>query len=55
LKPAVRRGDLAAVEALLAKGADWRVAHPGGESIVDYAESHGRAKLAAWLRDQGHS
>ena len=53
LANAVRRGDLLAVQALLAKGADVRRALPEGESLVTLAESNGRASVAEFLRSLG--
>ena len=53
LAPAVRRGDLAAVQALLAKGADVTRALPPGGSLVALAEEHGRAAVAEFLQSQG--
>ena len=46
---AVRRGDIKAVCALLAKGADPNVPGPGGESLVELALSIQRQDIAATL------
>ena len=53
LANAVRRGDLKAVMALLAKGADPAVAIADGGSLVALAEANGRAEVAAFLRSKG--
>lgn len=53
LPSAVRRGDLAAVKALLAKGANWRRAGEASGSLISLAESNGREAVAAFLRAQG--
>lgn len=48
---AVRRGDVKAVKALLAKGADPRYAlPPDGQSLVEYAEANGKTGIADLLR-----
>ena len=51
---AVRRGDLKAVEALLAIGADPAVEAPDGHSLHDYALGTGRAEIAAILAYAGN-
>lgn len=53
LAGAVRRGDLKAVMALLAKGADPSKAVADGGSLVALAEANGRTEVAAYLRSQG--
>jgi hypothetical protein len=53
LGPAVRRGDLAAVQALLAKGADTTRALPNGASLVAWAEENGQAAIVDFLRSRG--
>ena len=52
LANAVRRGDLKAVEALLAKGADPAKAMPRGNSLVHLALEHGRHEMAEYLRSR---
>lgn len=52
---AVRRGDLKAVQGLLAQGASADARTPEGEDLAGYAERHGRSEIAAVLcraRDQ---
>lgn len=49
---AVRRGDLAAVKALLQKGADVSRAMPNG-SLVALALEYGRTAVAEFLREHG--
>jgi hypothetical protein len=51
LPNAVRRGDLSAVVALLARGADPEHATVAGESLIELAEAHGRVAVAKLLRD----
>lgn len=46
---AVRRGDVAAVKALLAKGANPEIKTPDGEQLQVYAESIGQAEISALL------
>ena len=53
LTPAIRRGDLLAVKALVAKGADLAQEAPGGGSLVSYAEANGRDHIAEYLRSIG--
>jgi hypothetical protein len=53
LPAAVRRGDLGAVKALLAKGADTTTGVLNGKSLVALAEEHGRTAVAECLRAQG--
>lgn len=53
LAPAIRRGDLLAVKALVAKGADLAQDAPGGGSLVNYAEANGRRLVADYLRSIG--
>ena len=50
---AVGRGDLSAVRALVAKGADLKKALPEGESLVTHAEQNGRSSVAEYLRSLG--
>ncbi len=52
LANAVRRGDLTAVQAMLAKGADTAAALPEGGSLVAHAETHGRTAMANFLRSR---
>ncbi len=49
LAGAVRRGDLRAVQALLAKGAEITRVLPTGESLVTLAVKNGRDSVAAFL------
>lgn len=49
---AIKRGDVTAVAALLATGADPSKALPDG-SLVELAESHGRSAVAELLRSRG--
>lgn len=49
LPGAARRGDVAALAALVEKGADWRV-RDGGMSLLDLAEAQGREEAAEFLR-----
>lgn len=53
LAGAVRRGDLSAVKALLAKGADVTKALPNGGSLVGLAKEYGRTTIAEYLRSVG--
>jgi hypothetical protein len=53
LANAVRRGDLGAVTALLAKGADWKKAVTSNGSLLALAEAAGRADVATYLRSKG--
>lgn len=53
LAPAVFRGDLLAVKALLAKGADPSQLAPEGGSLVSYAEANGRNHVAEFLKAIG--
>lgn len=53
LAPAIRRGDLLAVKALLAKGADLAQEALEGGSLVGYAEANGRGHIAEYLRSIG--
>ena len=53
LANAVRRGDLGAVQALLAKGADPSKALPAGQSLLTLAVEHGRTAVADFLRERG--
>jgi hypothetical protein len=53
LAAAVRRGDLGAVTSLLGKGGDPAAALPGGASLVEWAEQHGRSEVASYLRERG--
>jgi hypothetical protein len=46
---AVRRGDLKAVQGLLAQGASADARTPDGEDLEAYAERHGRSEIAAVL------
>jgi len=55
LAAAVRRGDLAAVKSLLDKGGDAAAALPGGASLVEWAEQHGRVEVAGYLRERSTS
>lgn len=50
LPNAVRRGDVAAVEVLLRKGADWGTVVGTCGSLVKLAEDNGRLKVAQLLR-----
>ena len=50
---AVRRGDILAVKALLADGADPREAMPGGGSLRELARANGRELLLQFLENQG--
>jgi len=47
---AVRRGDLKAVQGLVAQGASADTRTPEGEDLEGYAERHGRSEIAAVLR-----
>lgn len=53
LPKAVRRGDIKAVIALLAKGADWRVAVATNGSLQRLALEQGRTEVAAFLSGKG--
>jgi len=53
LAPAVRRGDVKAVQALLDRGADWQRALPAGQSLLQLAHDHGREKVATFLVERG--
>ncbi|MHB1072791.1 MAG: hypothetical protein ACYC3Q_08195 [Gemmatimonadaceae bacterium] len=53
LANAVRRGDLKAVQALFAKGADWRSALPDGRSLIELARQSGNAAVAEYLASRG--
>lgn len=53
LAPAVRRGDVKAVQALLGRGADWRRALPIGQSLLRLARAHGREAVAVFLEERG--
>ena len=46
---AVRRGDIKAVDALLAQGANPEALTPSGELLISYARSSGREGIAAQL------
>lgn len=48
---AVRRGDLKAVQGLIAQGASADTRTPDREDLVAYAERNGRAEIAAVLRE----
>jgi hypothetical protein len=50
---AVRRGDVLAVKALLADGADPREAMPEGGSLQELARANGRELLLQYLESQG--
>jgi len=50
---AVRRGDTLAVEALLAKGADWRRVTSASGSLVAIAEANNKPGMAAFLLSRG--
>lgn len=53
LAVAVRRGDLGAVQALLARGAEPTRALPSGQSLVALALEHGRQAVADYLKQLG--
>lgn len=53
LAAAVRRGDHAAVQALLDKGADPSRALPDGSSLLETARANGRNKVVAILQERG--
>jgi hypothetical protein len=53
LANAVRRGDLAAVQALLDKGAEVERALPDGGSLVTFALDNGREQVAEFLKSRG--
>lgn len=53
LSAAVRRGDHAAVRALLDKGADPSQALPDGGSLLELARSNGRDRVIALLQERG--
>lgn len=48
---AVRRGDLKAVQGLIAQGASVDVRTPEGEDLESYAQRSGRTEIAATLRE----
>ena len=52
LPNAVRRGDVAAVEVLLKKGADWGTVVSTSGSLVKLAEDNGRQNVAQLLREK---
>jgi hypothetical protein len=53
LAAAIRRGDLAAVRALLARGADWQTAQEQAGSLILLAESLGHTAISVLLREHG--
>lgn len=53
LARAVRRGDIGAVRALLARGADWRTVQEEAGSLISLAESCGHAEVSVLLREHG--
>lgn len=53
LAAAVRRGDVAAVRALIEAGAEIHKALPPGKSLFDLARENGRDKMVAFLRHLG--
>ena len=50
LPEAVRRGDILAVQALVAKGADLHVRDSMGHTLIEIADNNGREKVAEYLR-----
>lgn len=51
LPNAVRRGDLAAISALIAKGADWHARDASGSSLLEIAEAAGRRHVVEYFRN----
>lgn len=49
---AVRRGDIKALQALIAKGADVRHPVPGGMTLLEYAESQGNTAIIELLQGE---
>jgi hypothetical protein len=48
---AVRRGDVLAVKALLARGADWKSVIAESGSLIDLARANGRINMIKFLED----